>query len=590
MEENLIEEIRRKIDLIEIVSQYVQLKRQGVNMVGLCPFHSERTPSFYVSPRRQLWHCFGCGAGGNVFHFLMKIENISFWQALQDLAKKAGVKLPSMAAYEKREDNFYDINELACNFFEKCLWETSEGEEARSYLENRGVTTKSAKNFRLGFAPGGNKLKRYLTSQRIDIEEAMEAGLLIKREEILSDFFYNRIIFPVFNVQGKIIAFGGRSLGSEMPKYLNTRDTRVFHKSKSLYGINFARRQLANTPPILVEGYFDVISLHQYGFTTALAPLGTALTEEQAYLLSRYNSEVIIAFDGDEAGIKATSRSVQILDKFNLSVSVIPLPQGSDPDEYIREKGQEAFERLYKERKDFFTFLLKLLVSQIDISTIKGKEELLKKILPFVINISNPVQKDEYFKKLASALSLNEQSIRSYCSRLKLFAGEPKKKDEVIKLQQEYPKIELELLGAIIFHPEIISVCKEEFVEEDFTEPLCKKLFIELVKEEKPLNSLWPKLTQQEASFLSQIFFKEELFSSKENLFIYIERFKRNKLLKRLKEIELIQEELNLQYQNLRLKKEFSSEDLYQIEKQQDKLLRESLEIAQKLKLHKRCL
>ena len=306
-----LERLRNEVDIVSLISEYVHLRRSGRNFIGLCPFHQEKTPSFTVSPERKMFYCFGCHAGGDAITFLMKIENLTFPEAVESLARRMGLKVPQRTGEDqKRKDKYYEVNDLACSFFENCL-NGLEGKEVREYLLRRGIEEETWRVFRLGYAPGSGSFLKFMLKQGIDQLLLLQSGLI--RDKSGTELFRNRLIFPIMDIRNRVIAFGARALDDSQPKYLNTGQTPIFEKGHHLYALNMAKRQVVELgSAIVVEGYMDAISCHQFGFHNTVASMGTALTKEQVGLLARFCKRVILAYDADLAGIMATLRSMEL--------------------------------------------------------------------------------------------------------------------------------------------------------------------------------------------------------------------------------------------------------------------------------------
>ena len=360
--DEIVEEVRSRNNIVDLIGSYVKLTRRGNSYVGLCPFHNERTPSFHVSADKQMYYCFGCGEGGNIFTFLMKYENQTFPESIRTLADRAGITLPQeeLSSEQKkirsRRQELLEINKAAAKFFVYCL-RGNEGKQAASYLFQRGLTTETINHFGLGYAPKNSKaLYAYLKKQGYRDDLLRESGLFTFDEKRgASCKFWNRVMFPIMNSANKVIGFGGRVMGDGKPKYLNSPETVLFEKSNNLYGLNYART--ARKPYlILCEGYMDVISMHQAGFTNAVASLGTAMTDKHAVLIRRHVKEVRLAYDSDEAGVKAALRAISILNTANIRSRVIHMQPHKDPDEFIKAKGTEAFQQRIDEAESSFMF------------------------------------------------------------------------------------------------------------------------------------------------------------------------------------------------------------------------------------------
>lgn len=414
-----VEKIKQKIDIVELVGGYIALKKAGRNFKALCPFHSEKSPSFIVSAERQIWHCFGCGKGGDQFAFLMEYENISFPDALRDLADRAGVKLTGplfRSEKEKLQEKIYALNHIAYQFYNYILLSHGAGKKALDYLvKKRGVTIPLIKTFCLGWAPSDNSLSQYLLNKKGYVEQDLiVSGLAYKKNGRLFDFFKNRIIFPISDARGNIVAFSGRVMvetPDQGPKYINTRETPVYVKSNSLFGLNLAREAIKKEgTALIVEGEFDVISSYKEGITNTVAVKGTALTEGQIRLLKRYTPKFLLSFDTDPAGTGAQRRSVELIEKEGVSASVVIPQKSKDPDELLREN-PALFKKAVREAVGVYDFIIDSAVSEFDKKTSEGKKNILDKTLPYIIQIENEVIKEHYLKKLAEAVETSYDSL-----------------------------------------------------------------------------------------------------------------------------------------------------------------------------------
>lgn len=363
--EQKIEEIRNSANIVDIISGYVQLKKRGKNFIGLCPFHQEKTPSFTVSDDKQIYHCFGCGNGGNIFKFLMEFKNISFVEAVEEVAESLGIKIQyDKDVYDEKQnelEEYYEINLVAARYFSDCLLKSNEGEEAREYLKRREIKLQSQRSFGIGYAPyGWNNFLLHARENRIDLSKAKLLGLIdLNDKGEYYDKFRHRIIYPIFSPNGRVIAFGGRTLEKrdDIAKYLNSPESPIYSKRKSLYGLFQSKDDIRKLDrAILVEGYMDLISLYQAGIKNVVASSGTSLTDEQVQLLSRFTKNIIILFDADPAGQKASIRSIEILLKQNFDVKVITLPQGEDPDSFINKSGKDKFDELVNSARNFLEY------------------------------------------------------------------------------------------------------------------------------------------------------------------------------------------------------------------------------------------
>lgn len=400
-----LEDIRTKCDIVEIVSPYVALKRSGKNLKGVCPFHSEKTPSFVVNRDTQRWMCFGCGANGDVFSFLMRIEGLTFPEAVEQLAAKAGVEI-SHAEKDVRSagerDVVLHVNNLATVYFRKTL---ERSREAREYIQKRGISPEAVEQFKLGFAePEWSKLADYFRTQRLRFEDGAKAGLLIAREsgQGYYDRFRNRLIFPIFDIQNRVIGFGGRDLGGNEAKYINSPETPVFIKNRTLYALNFARKSIIDLGyVILVEGYMDALTAHSAGFTNVVATLGTALTPEHVNVLSRYTKTAVLAFDSDSAGMSAAMRSAPMFEEAEFEVKAAPMPAGEDPDSLIRRGDRAVFAELVESAIPIPDYRLRIITAKHDTSTRAGQLALLKEAIPVVAEVARQVERERLIALLA---------------------------------------------------------------------------------------------------------------------------------------------------------------------------------------------
>ncbi|MFA9380328.1 MAG: DNA primase [Acetanaerobacterium sp.] len=411
--DRFLEELKYKSDIVQTVSSYVTLKRAGRNLVGLCPFHSEKTPSFTVYPDSQSFYCFGCGAGGDVITFIKRIENLEYIEALKHLANIAGLQLPTDEQDERvlrLRSKILEINREAARFYYHMLT-GDHGRDALAYLRNRGLSDATITRFGLGCArESWDDLLRHLTAKGYSAEEIVAANLASRGKNGVYDQFRNRIIFPIIDLRGNVIAFGGRDLGERGPKYLNSSDTPVFNKSRTLYALNIAKATKEKRM-ILAEGYMDVAALHQGGFDNAVASLGTALTAEQARLISNYVSEVVIAYDSDEAGQKATKRAIGVLEPTGMHIRVLRMEGAKDPDEFIKKNGSSRFRMLLDGSSNATEYELSKTKSRFDTDTADGRVGYLKEACVLLSHLKSPVEREVYAGRLAQELGVQKQAI-----------------------------------------------------------------------------------------------------------------------------------------------------------------------------------
>jgi DNA primase len=441
---SVIDDVKQRLDIVQIVSEYVKLQKAGRNYKSVCPFHSEKNPSFFVFPERQSWHCFGaCGTGGDIFSFIMKKEGIDFAQALRLLASKAGVTLvaqstPQRQAQNKERERLSEINEAAAEYYHHVLLNTSVAETARNYINGRGLSPETVKNFQLGFAPEAwDTLKQFLKGKGYEETELLTAGLLVERDDKKNyDRFRNRLMFPIRNIQGKVIGFGGRALDDSLPKYLNSPQTPVFDKSSSLYGIERAKTAIRQKDQaVIVEGYIDVLAAHQHGYNNVIASMGTAMTDKQLAILKGLTRNVILALDADAAGEEAVSRSGEMVDKMlpvppsfygwvkyedahNAEVKILILPQGEDPDEVIMRDASQ-WQTLIMNSKPMVDFIFESQVAKVDLANAKDKTTVVDKLLPLLFEMKDPIRQAHYLERLARLLRIDEHILSDALRKFK---------------------------------------------------------------------------------------------------------------------------------------------------------------------------
>lgn len=483
--EDVLEEIRQKCDIVNIISEYIQLRHTGKNYQGLCPFHHEKTPSFSVNREKQLFHCFGCKAGGNVFNFIMLMEKTDFLGAVELLAAKAGVKLNSEKKSEK--DVFYEANLWANRYYCSLLLKSRSGHIARSYLAKRGISSKTAEAFRLGYALSGwDRLLKALLQKGVKAKTLEDVGLIIpKKNGGYYDRFRNRLIFPILDRYGKVIAFGGRVMDDSLPKYLNSPETVVFSKSRSLYGLYTALKKMREKRQVLmVEGYFDVISLYQAGVENVVASLGTALTTEHAKILSALVDEVIIAYDGDAAGEHAAVRGMEILAKAGLTVKILSWPSGYDPDSYVQEHGKEAVEDLLTEALPWLEYSFNHLLTGYEAFDLVKKKNAFAECLILLKKIPNVIERDEYIRLAAQKLGLAEKELRHELWLSERNSKVQNKEEKIRNTNHDCKNIssvvkaERTLLLLLMKNKALIPWFKANLTEEDFLSDIYKRIFL----------------------------------------------------------------------------------------------------------------
>ncbi len=498
-----IEEIKSKIDIVDLISSYFPLKKTGRNFKALCPFHSEKTPSFMVSPERQVFKCFGCGIGGDIFTFVEKMEGVDFKEALQILADRAGVQLkPLDKKSQTKKDIYYKILELTCQFYQKILF-SEIGKKPLEYLiKERNLTEDIIKKFRLGFAPRiGDALFKFLLKKGFNKEDLISLGLITEIKGELKDFFRNRIIFPIFNHVGKIVAFAGRALEGE-PKYINSPNSLIYDKSKVLYGLNFAKKKIQESDRvIIVEGYMDTIASHMIKVENVVASSGTALGENQIKLLSRYSKNFSFAFDKDEAGELATQRAIDLISNEELEISVILIPDAKDPDECIK-KSPELWKEAVKNPIDVTEFYFQTIFSKFSKPyDIRTKKKIASFLLPVIKKIPNRIEQTHFISRIAKELEVSEKVIEDELLKIKSEKNEDEIEidSEVLDSSTFRKKLEEIILGIALVFPEFQKEIFEITDESDFTQEKYAVLY-------KNLNLYYNK--KDEFNFLK---FKETL-------------------------------------------------------------------------------
>ena len=469
---SVITEVKQRLDIVELVSEYVTLQKAGRNFKGLCPFHSEKHASFFVFPEQQSWHCFGaCGTGGDIFSFIMKKEGIDFGQALRLLAQRGGITLSPLEAPGKVEDEkkerLFQINEAAAEYYHYLLSNTKEGEAARSYLSKRNIKHETIKEFRLGFSPDAwEAMKHYLLGKNYTEKELVEAGLIIEKEEGGSyDRFRNRLMFPICDTRGRVTGFGARVLDDSLPKYINSPQTSIFDKSSSLYGIDRAKSAIRKKDLIIiVEGYMDVLTTHQNGWQTVVGSMGTSLTGKQVEGIKRLTNNITLALDADLAGEEATLRGRAILAYSNAEANVILLPPGKDPDAVIRED-PALWQQLIERAMPIMDFAFQSVISKVDINKATDKSLAVQKLLPSIYEIKDPTQKFHYVEKLARALKIKTADVEAALQKLKIARERPQlgkpTEQSLLARQLVSSRIEEHCLALLLQYPELLPLTQE---------------------------------------------------------------------------------------------------------------------------------
>ena len=583
-----IDEIRERTDIVEVVSSYLPLKRSGVNHQGLCPFHQEKSPSFNVNSARQIFHCFGCGVGGNVFSFLMRMEGLSFPDAVRRLGEKVGVEVeeeavsPEEVRRRDERERILRINEVAGEFYQQLLLTDEEGAPGRRYLRQRGYESEIVRTFQLGFAPGGwESLAKHLTGKSFSSEDSQKAGLVRpgKQERGDYDLFRNRLLFPIHDLQGRMVAFGGRVLDDSLPKYINSPETAVYHKGQTLYGLYQARDAMRhNGEALVVEGYFDVLALHRAGFPGAVATCGTALTADHARLLKRYADKILLIFDADAAGRQATFRAMDALVPAGLSVSVVTMPVGEDPDSLLKEKGEEGFRLCLDAARPVLEVFIEDQL-RVNDESVEGRARAAEQVLERIKRLPGDLERSLYVKRLAELTGLDVELLKS-----KVRGGVPALKqgrapaqsNPVRKLAAETGQTQKYLLRLMLMDDQQRRLVRQEGTADLFIDDLFRGLADYLLSREDeegnlPDDLIDAALDADQQSLLTSLTFQEagDWADNADKIFTDCRRAASNYALKRrLKEISSLEDEARNNNDEAGL----------------TKYLRERMEINQKLK------
>ncbi len=465
--QEIIDQVLDRTDIVEVVSDRIQVKKAGRSFKACCPFHNEKTPSFIVSPEKQIFHCFGCGAGGNAIGFVMKYENMEFPEAVRILAAKAGVDIPRYEQRDAERDSIaarlYEINRLAAAFYQNAL-RSEGGRKALEYLKGRGMNSDAMNEFRVGYAPDEwEALRRYCEKKNVPPDLLRKAGLTIPSTKGKGDYdkFRNRIMFPIFNERGNIVAFGGRVLDDSQPKYMNSPETPIYNKSNVLYGLNSGKKSIREKGrAVIVEGYTDVIMPFQYGVTNLVAASGTALTSGQVRLLKKYSDTAVMVFDADQAGEAASLRGLDILLESGMNVKIAALPEGEDPDSYVRKNGKEGFEQALDNAKGLFEYKLDLLIEKLGERDIGGIAD---EMLPTISRINNAVVQSDHIRRLAERLGVHEASLRYEMGKVKPdYSYHYESEVKIDGDPRNYRSSEIHLLGLAISDRKMFKRLSEE--------------------------------------------------------------------------------------------------------------------------------
>jgi len=518
--QEFIEEVQQKTDIVDLISSYIPLKRAGRNFKAQCPFHNEKTPSFFVNPQKQIFHCFGCGEGGGALQFLMLYDKLSFPEAVEVLAKRLGMQIPyqKVSAKDKIKTRLYDVVQEASQFFHKSLLSMEEALLARNYLDKRGITKGIIANFNIGYAPGNNMLIGYMRKRGVTLDILEKASLVVsKTQGGYRDLFRGRIMFPIYDIRHRVVGFGARRIKDKegVPKYINSFENPLYSKREHLFGLNFSKDEIIKKDSAIVtEGYMDMIVPFTAGIKNIVASLGTALTPEQIRLIKRYTSNIILIFDSDKAGEGATLRAVDLLIENGLNIKIVHMPKGFDLDLATREKGTRFVKALLDKQTDFFDYKIEILRSLYDPDSIEGKVKIAEHMLSTISRLNSEIEKYEYIKKLSAVLRIKET----------VFIAELRKADKGFEKNRGAPQVnrpniilpmaEKMLLRAVFSSDKVLAALEKRISAEDFSHPLARKTF-SLVSQHKVKNGSVSRsfvssiLDKEVAGFVSQIMMED---------------------------------------------------------------------------------
>ncbi len=578
--EEILNEIRQSNDIVDVISQYVHLKRSGRNYFGLCPFHNEKSPSFSVSPDKQIFHCFGCGVGGNVITFVSQIEGLNFVETVQMLAERANIQLPTLqnngdTQREILKDKVYKVNEFTAEYYHQNLYKP-QAKMAQEYVKKRQLTNETLKSFRIGFSGKFDELYQELKKQGFQEQEILESGLVNKNERgQYIDRYRNRLMFPICDARGRVIAFGGRVLDDSKPKYINSPENVVYSKGRHLFGLNVAKK--GDTKKILiVEGYMDVISLHQRGITNVVASLGTALTEQQGWLLRKNSEQIILSFDSDEAGIKAKLRSIEILQNMGCDLRVLQLEGAKDPDEYILKYGNMRFQNAVDKAFSVVEFKVKILKKELDLDNTNDKIKFLNEIAKLISKVDNTMEREVYIEKIAKEYDISKEAIYAEVNKLTykndksekiLEKAKPvvvHKKEETKEISEAIKKRENTIISILLTGDlSIFEIIKQNIKPEDFQDEInkeiAKKLYEEFEKGNSNINGIIDNLDQEQQNQITMIMAEDyEIEDLEKAIDDIIQAYKRDKLNNRKLEILELLDQTSDNEENKKLEKELS--------------------------------
>ncbi len=560
--DEIIEEIRQNNDVVDIISQYVHLTRKGRNYFGLCPFHNEKSPSFSVSPDRQIFHCFGCGVGGNVYTFLMKIEGITFKEALEQLAERANIQLPTLTsgadtAKEELKAKVYKVNEFTAEFYHQNLYKPN-AKMAQEYVKKRKLNQETLEAYKIGFSGKFDELYKALKQQGFGEKEILESGLVNKNDNgTYIDRYRNRLMFPICDARGKVIAFGGRVLDDSKPKYINSPENIVYSKGRHLFGLNVAKKY-SSKKLLIVEGYMDVISLHQRGIENVVGALGTALTEQQGWLLRKSTEQVILGFDADGAGQTAVARSMEILQNMGCDMRVLQIEGAKDPDEFIVKFGEGRFKLAMENAISLVEFKVKNLRKDINLENAADKIKFLNEIAKILAKVENTIEREIYIEKIAKGYNISKEAIFAEVNKLiysnskgiqtlqeqnKTIRKVEQNKEEKISVNENLIKRENTIIALLIdANKNVFEKIKQNIKPEDFKDSInreiAQKLYEELEKQDSNINKLIDTFDEETQNHITMVMATDyEIENVEKAVDDILQKYKREKLDDRKQEI-----------------------------------------------------
>ena len=581
--DEIIDDVRQSNDIVDVISQYVRLKRSGRNYFGLCPFHNEKSPSFSVSPEKQIFHCFGCGVGGNVFTFLTKIEGINFVEAVQQLAERANIQLPTLennmdSAKEVLKAKVYKVNEFTAKYYHENLYRP-ESKMAQEYIKKRKLSNETLKSFQIGFSGKFDELYKELKKQGFEDREILESGLVNKNERgQFIDRYRNRLMFPICDVRGRVIAFGGRVLDDSKPKYINSPENVVYSKGRHLYGLNVAKKYDIKKRLLIVEGYMDVVSLHQRDIHNVVASLGTALTQQQGYLLRNNTEQIILSYDSDEAGQTAKVRAMEILQNMGCDIRVLQMEGAKDPDEYVIKYGNARFQNLVDKAISVIEFKVKILRQSLNLESTNDKIKFLNEIAEFISKIDNSIEREVYIEKIAKEYDVSKEAIYAEVNKLTYRESKDEKvlgktkpvvrhieKKESDNVSEATKRRENTVLAILLSGDRnIYEIIKQNITIQDFKYEIDKKIAEKLYEEfengNSNINSIIDNLSEEEQNHITMIMAEDYGIDDIEKAIDdIIQSYEKDKLNERKIEIlELLEENTAEETQKKELEKELN--------------------------------